>query len=90
MTKQWYLYILKCSDSTLYTGITIDLEKRLAEHNGGCGAKYTRSRLPAKMVYFEKCQNRSEASKREIEVKAMPKSKKLSLINSLKEQSHAS
>ena len=77
----WHVYILKCADQTLYTGITTDIERRLSEHNSGLGAKYTKGRAPLKLVYSEQCANRSVASKREIEIKSLPKAQKLLLIS---------
>jgi putative endonuclease len=76
----WTCYLLQCTDTTLYCGITNDLEKRLAAHNAGEGAKYTRSRTPVKLVYQEPCADRSVASKREREIKALPRAAKLALI----------
>ena len=64
-------YILKCSDGTLYTGWTNDIEKRLKAHNEGKGAKYTKSRRPVKLVYFETFETRQEAMKREAAIKRM-------------------
>ncbi|HOX54545.1 MAG: GIY-YIG nuclease family protein [Candidatus Omnitrophica bacterium] len=78
--KIWYLYILKCSDSSFYTGITTDLEKRIVRHNSGDGAKYTRSRRPVKLVYTEKIKSQSEAKKREIEVKTLSRENKKRLM----------
>lgn len=78
----YYIYILECSDKTLYTGITTDLERRISEHNSSnLWAKYTRARRPVKLVYFEKLENRSLASKRELEIKKMNKKQKNELIN---------
>jgi putative endonuclease len=65
----WYVYILFCNDRSLYTGSTTDLKKRVAKHNSGKASKYTRSRLPVKLVYKEKCLTRSGALKRENEIK---------------------
>lgn len=76
------LYILLCSDKTLYTGITNDLEKRLSEHNTGLGAKYTRGRCPVEIVYKENHPDKSSALRREIEIKKLPKQAKLKLIES--------
>ena len=76
----YYVYILKCSDDTLYTGITTDPERRLKEHNSGTGAKYTRSRRPVEMVYSETAADRSEASKRETEIKKFSRAQKLEMI----------
>ena len=79
MDKQWVLYILECADGTLYTGITDNLPQRIAAHNTGKGAKYTRGRTPVKVIYTEKCENHSRALKREIEVKRLPRKIKRSL-----------
>lgn len=75
----WLCYLLHCADGTLYCGITNDLDKRLAAHNAGLGAKYTRSRLPVILAYTEPCADKSSALKREREIKRMPRSKKLEL-----------
>ena len=80
-----YTYILKCSDETLYTGWTNDLEKRLKAHNDGKGGKYTRSRLPVSLVYFEEHDTKNEAMSRERKIKCLSKKEKLLLINSNKE-----
>ena len=75
----WHTYIIKCNDDSLYTGITINLEKRLAAHNAGKGAKYTASRRPVQLVYCEEVANRSEASKRENTIKKLNRNDKLAL-----------
>ncbi|MFH2140049.1 MAG: GIY-YIG nuclease family protein [Pseudomonadota bacterium] len=75
----WHCYLLQCADGTLYCGITNDIDKRLAAHNAGEGAKYTRSRLPVKLAYSEACADRSAASKRERAVKTLPRTAKLAL-----------
>ena len=72
----WYLYILRCGDGTLYTGITNNLEKRLAAHRAGRGAKYTRGRGPLELVYREDCADHSAALKREHQIKSLPRSEK--------------
>lgn len=78
----WFVYIVRCSDNTLYTGITTDLERRIQEHNGNkLGARYTRSRRPVKYIYQETCENRSVASKRESEIKKLSKKAKLNLLS---------
>lgn len=78
----YFVYILKCSDATLYTGITTDLARRLEEHNGSPkGAKYTSLRRPVELVYSEEAEDRSSASKRERKIKKLTKLKKLELIN---------
>lgn len=76
----WFVYLLRCADGSLYTGITNDLEARVAKHNSGIGAKYTRSRLPVVCVWFEKKKNQSYAKKREAEIKQWPRVKKLLLF----------
>lgn len=76
----WYVYILECEDGTLYTGVTTDIARRLEEHKNGEGAKYTRSRGAKRIVYTETCESRSSASRREAEIKKLPRSKKLALI----------
>ncbi len=75
----WYLYILRCGDGSLYTGITTDVEKRLEAHRSGKGAKYTRGRGPLELAYRESCGSHSEALKREWEVKALSREEKLAL-----------
>jgi len=76
----WYVYILECRDKTLYTGITADISRRVAEHNRGKGGNYTRTRIPAKLVYQESHPTRSEALKREIQIKRLSKKDKVALI----------
>jgi Predicted endonuclease containing a URI domain len=78
----WLCYILRCADDTLYCGITNDLEKRLTAHNEGTAAKYTRARGPVELVFVEDCADRSSASKREMEIKALVRAEKLALIQS--------
>ena len=80
MEKSWKLYILRCRDGSLYTGITTDVEKRLAAHNAGKGAKYTRGRRPLELVYYEDCGNHSASLKRELEIKALTREEKMKLI----------
>ena len=82
MDKSWYLYILRCGDGTLYTGITTDVEKRLEQHRTGKGAKYTRGRGPLELVYQETCLDHSQALKREAAIKRMSRQKKEILIKS--------
>ena len=76
-----YTYILRCADGTLYTGWTNDLSGRIAAHNSGHGAKYTRGRLPAELFYFERFDTKEEAMSREAAIKKMPRREKLSLKN---------
>ena len=77
----WLVYMLECSDNSIYTGITNNLEERLKKHQSGNGAKYLRGRLPIKLVYKENSINRSEATKREIYIKKMSKKEKKNLID---------
>ena len=86
MEKRWKLYILRCGDGSLYTGITVDVEARLAQHREGTGAKYTRGRGPLELVYLENCEDHSHALKRELAIKALSKTEKLALIQSAKEK----
>ena len=76
----WTVYILRCADGTLYTGIAPDVEKRLRKHNEGKGAKYTRGRTPVELVYWEEHPNRAEATKREYQIKQLSRAEKLELI----------
>ena len=77
----YYLYILRCRDKTLYTGITTDLKRRVAEHNGEKkGAKYTRARRPVKLVFSKKFKSRSSAAKEEYRIKRMTRAEKIKLI----------
>ena len=80
METNWYLYILRCGDGTLYTGITTDVEKRLTAHRCGKGAKSTRGRQPLELAYRECCESHSQALKREWEVKKLTRQEKEALI----------
>jgi putative endonuclease len=81
-TDSWFVYIVRCADSTLYTGVARDLEKRLAQHNRGKeGAKYTRSRRPVELVYHEPAENRSAAQQREYRIKQLSAAQKRRLID---------
>ena len=80
MDKEWYLYILRCGDGSLYTGITTDVEKRLEAHQSGKGAKYTRGRGPLTVAYRELCGSHSEALKREMAVKRLTRIQKEAMI----------
>lgn len=82
---KYYVYILNCSDNTYYTGITNNLSERLRVHNDGKASKYTRGRIPVKFVYIEEVQDKSEALKREMVIKKLPRPKKLALINEKKD-----
>ena len=77
----WYVYILECSDGTLYTGITTNLDKRLKTHNNGKGAKYTKTRLPVVLKASFEAEDRSSASKEEYRIKQLTRKEKLELIN---------
>lgn len=81
-----YVYILSCADGTLYTGWTNDLVKRLASHQAGKGAKYTRGRLPVTLLYHETYETESEARKRECAIKQLTRRKKEALIQNSQEQ----
>jgi putative endonuclease len=78
---EWYVYILLCADQSLYTGVATDLETRLSTHNAGKGAKYTRGRLPVKLVYQEAVADRGSALKREHAIKRLPVATKRRLIS---------
>jgi len=78
----YFTYIIECLDGTLYCGITTDVKRRFKEHREGKGGNYTRSHKPLKIVYTEKCKDRSTALKREIEIKSFSKENKLKLISS--------
>jgi putative endonuclease len=88
--KRWWVYIVRCADGTLYTGVAVDAARRVAEHNGlrgdgtravaHTGARYTRSRRPVKLVYQERAANRSAACKREYRIKQLSRREKLKLI----------
>jgi putative endonuclease len=78
--KKWVVYILECGDNTLYTGCTNDLDKRLKRHESGTGARYTRSRLPVRLVYFRRCPDRGSALKGEWAIKRLSRSEKKTLI----------
>ena len=75
-----YTYILKCTDGSLYTGWTNDLEQRVAAHNTGKGAKYTKARRPVELVYFEEFETKEQAMKREYAIKQMARKDKLELV----------
>ena len=81
MDKRWYVYILRCGDGSLYTGVTTDVQSRLEAHRSGKGAKYTRGRGPLELVYREECGTHSEALKREIAIKSLTREEKRKLID---------
>ena len=76
----YYIYILRCKDKSLYTGITTDVERRFKEHRAGTGGRYTRSHKPEKIIYREKAETRSDALKREAEIKSWPREKKMRFV----------
>jgi predicted GIY-YIG superfamily endonuclease len=78
--RVYHVYIVRCADGTLYTGYAADPEARVAAHNAGRGARYTRSRLPVTLVYIEACESKSHALAREYELKQLPRSTKQALI----------
>jgi len=76
----WYVYLLLCSDNSLYTGITTDVNKRFLDHKNGKGGAYTRSHPPVKIVYSEKLKDKSSALKRELQIKSWSKQKKIEVL----------
>lgn len=78
--KPYWVYIVRCCDDTYYTGIAVDVEARIAQHNAGKGAKYTRSRRPVVCVYREECADKGDALRRELAIKALSRSEKEALI----------
>lgn len=82
--SRWIIYILRCADNTLYTGVTTDVERRLKEHNStAAGARYTKTRRPVQLVYAENAANRSDACRREYQIKQLNRTAKENLIASL-------
>ena len=77
----WCVYVILCSDNTLYTGITTDIERRFQQHASGIGAKYFRGRQPLQIVYLENNHSRSSAASREIQIKDMSRAEKMNLCN---------
>ncbi len=80
MDKKWYVYMLRCGDGTLYTGIAADVQARLAQHRAGKGAKYTRGRTPLELVFTEECADKSTALKRELQIKKLSRPEKMQLV----------
>ncbi|MFA5093551.1 MAG: GIY-YIG nuclease family protein [Candidatus Omnitrophota bacterium] len=80
----WYIYIIRCKDKLLYTGITKDLKRRIKEHCSGNGCKFTKYRAPVKLVYQEEALTRSDALKREAMIKQLPRKKKIELFKKVK------
>ena len=85
MSMAWFVYILRCRDGSLYTGYTDDVERRLSVHRSGKGAKYTRSRLPVELAYWEELPDKSAALKREAAIKKLSRQQKLQLIGETEE-----
>jgi UV DNA damage endonuclease len=83
LAERWFVYILRCADGSLYTGITKDLERRIEQHNAGMASRYTRSRLPVELVYQEEPTNKGKALKRELAIKALSRKKKEVLIRTV-------
>ena len=79
MSAGWQVYMLRCADGSIYTGITTDLTRRLSVHNSGSGAAYTRSRLPVQLLWSEPAADQSSALKRELQIKRLPRRSKLAL-----------
>lgn len=79
--KSWFVYIVRCSDNSLYTGIAIDVEARVTQHNKGKGAKYTRSRSPVELVYTERLNQKGDALRREIVIKKLSSQQKRKLVS---------
>lgn len=86
MDKGNYTYILRCADGSLYCGWTNDLDKRLKSHNAGTGSKYTRTRLPVELLYYESFETKQEAMSREYHIKRLSRAEKLKLIKEFKGQ----
>lgn len=78
--RQWFVYLLRCADDSLYTGITIDVKRRCEQHEAGTASRYTRGRRPTCLVYLETIANQSMALKRELAIKALSRQQKISLI----------
>ncbi|KAA0895136.1 GIY-YIG nuclease family protein [Oryzomonas rubra] len=78
---EWHVYIILCSDNSLYTGVTTDVERRFRQHAEGKGAKYFRGRRPVRVVYLEGDHSRSSAASREVRIKALDRTEKLALIS---------
>lgn len=85
--KKNYTYMVRCRDGSLYTGWTNDLEKRIQAHNQGTGAKYTKTRRPVELVYYEEYESKIRAMQREYEIKQLPKKKKEEMVSNFSESS---
>jgi putative endonuclease len=79
VSQPWTVYVVRCSTGELYTGCTVDLERRIKQHNAGVGSKFTRARRPVTLVYQEGCEDRSAALRRERQIKGMRRVEKISL-----------
>ncbi|MCQ9206852.1 MAG: GIY-YIG nuclease family protein [Omnitrophica bacterium] len=80
MGKHWHVYVVRCRDDKLYTGISNDVQRRVAAHNKGKGCRFTKSRYPVMLVYREECGTQSAARKRELKIQSFTRDKKLNLI----------
>jgi putative endonuclease len=76
----WFVYVVRCRDGSLYTGISTDVEARIARHNAGAGARYTRARRPVRLLYVERKRSRSTALKREAAIKGLTRARKIELV----------
>jgi predicted GIY-YIG superfamily endonuclease len=76
----WFVYVVRCRDGSLYTGISTDVDARIARHNAGAGARYTRARRPVRLLYVERKRNRSNALRREAAIKALSRARKIELV----------
>jgi putative endonuclease len=79
--SEWYVYVVRCADDTLYCGVTTDLRRRIDQHNSGKGAKYTRSRRPVSLEWWDKCEGMGDAYRREYRIKRLPRREKLEMIS---------
>ena len=78
---RWFVYMLRCENNDLYTGVTTDVDRRFREHRAGAGGRFTRANRPVALVYWESCLTESEAKRREAQLKTWPRRKKLALID---------
>ena len=83
MNSQWFVYLLRCADDTLYCGITTDVDRRLAQHNAGSASKYTRTRTPVRMEIFRPVESKSQALKTEYRIKNLPREKKVPFLQAM-------
>jgi len=80
----WFVYVVRCRDGSLYTGVAVDVPARVSAHNAGRGARYTRSRLPVRLIHTERKRSRSTAQSREAAIKALSRPQKLRLLSALR------